>query len=565
MKIVHISDIHACAEDNKGLVGDLVEITGSAGLKLDIHYWDKGLFTKLIRQLNRLDPDVVCITGDLTTFGDKKSFDELGIELEYLKERKDGAKRPIIVVPGNHDQLELSVAKLGAYRNKISKPEEIGVKFLAKLKGKNTDVIKNIDDLLGRLESGPKGELKDNWNRFVGDFKHLCNGEKFICNKKEDGVSVAFFPFDSTCNDPLWMNLGEVCDKQYDEFGRSIEAYKDADIKISLLHHSLLSVPDTHSISNPIAYGYNSFLDAGKFGLIMQQNGIDIVLHGHEHRNTTYSLDFHPEEAGAVAVSAVRPACLKKRDSSFDVIEVKSRSCVTKVSYHYNTAKGFVPGDLMYIPIDRFAVRDESTLLARLELQEFSDKKDRAEDDFSRECDSQLKDSEHNILTVGVSLTEFTRDRVLDVLKESIENTENREFWVLAVAPEVMKEVAKKYNHDKSNGDDRHISNSSHALETLRKFKDELAESHRNRLIIKVIPHVISFGATVTLCNEPDVYVTLLPVGTWDRDKQVRMRLSSKTNGGLCKFFETHARDLWEKATDYDDYLADLDNVTELS
>ena len=76
--IAHISDLH-CSKTRAGKTGFKPE-------KL----------TSCINEVNKLKPDVVIVTGDLTMFGFKEEYE---MARKYLSK----IKFPMIVIPGNHD------------------------------------------------------------------------------------------------------------------------------------------------------------------------------------------------------------------------------------------------------------------------------------------------------------------------------------------------------------------------------------------------------------------------------------------------------------------------------
>ncbi len=78
MKIAHISDIHC----NYGTD------------------FNEKIFDKAASMVNKVDPDLVFISGDLTTDG-------LLSEYELAKEKLKNIKGKVMIVPGNHDERNL--------------------------------------------------------------------------------------------------------------------------------------------------------------------------------------------------------------------------------------------------------------------------------------------------------------------------------------------------------------------------------------------------------------------------------------------------------------------------
>ena len=78
MKIAHISDIHC----NHGTD------------------FNEKIFDKAVKMVNKVDADIVFVSGDLTTEG-------LLSEYEFAKEKLKQIDEKLVIVPGNHDERNL--------------------------------------------------------------------------------------------------------------------------------------------------------------------------------------------------------------------------------------------------------------------------------------------------------------------------------------------------------------------------------------------------------------------------------------------------------------------------
>ena len=78
MKIAHISDIH-CNIGND---------------------FNEKVFNMAVKNLNKVEPDIVFISGDLTSFG-------LLSEYELAKEKLKAIDSKMVIVPGNHDERNI--------------------------------------------------------------------------------------------------------------------------------------------------------------------------------------------------------------------------------------------------------------------------------------------------------------------------------------------------------------------------------------------------------------------------------------------------------------------------
>ena len=139
MKIAHISDIHC----NYGTD------------------FNEKVFEKAVKILNKVDSDIIFISGDLTTDG-------LLSEYELAKERLKEIKGKLVIVPGNHDERNL------------------GFKLFPEFFGE-TDFIQTYDDvnLVGLASSEPD---KDDGRLGRGRHKLIEQGIK-----KKDKMAVIGF------------------------------------------------------------------------------------------------------------------------------------------------------------------------------------------------------------------------------------------------------------------------------------------------------------------------------------------------------------------------------------
>ena len=139
MKIAHISDIHC----NYGTD------------------FNNKIYEKAVKMLNKIDSDIIFISGDLTTDG-------LISEYEYAQEKLKEIKGKLVIVPGNHDERNL------------------GWKLFPEFFGE-TDFIHTYDEmnLVGLASSEPD---KDNGRLGRGRHKLI---EKGI--KKDDNMTVIGF------------------------------------------------------------------------------------------------------------------------------------------------------------------------------------------------------------------------------------------------------------------------------------------------------------------------------------------------------------------------------------
>ena len=116
--VAHISDLHALRLDGTSPLAflSLKRLGGSANLLLKRrHKHPVRLFSALVDELNRVGPDHVAVTGDLTNLSLDAEFAFARAELDRL------ALGPaaVSVVPGNHDVYVPSAARRRAFESHV--------------------------------------------------------------------------------------------------------------------------------------------------------------------------------------------------------------------------------------------------------------------------------------------------------------------------------------------------------------------------------------------------------------------------------------------------------------
>ena len=108
IKIAHISDLHFCVPALYERIQRFSsEVADKLHIDLEISRSSKEIADALTTFIGESDPDLIILSGDVTTFGDRESFDAAYDWLRPLLVRSEGrAARSCIVVPGNHDVLE---------------------------------------------------------------------------------------------------------------------------------------------------------------------------------------------------------------------------------------------------------------------------------------------------------------------------------------------------------------------------------------------------------------------------------------------------------------------------
>jgi 3',5'-cyclic AMP phosphodiesterase CpdA len=262
---------------------------------------------------NKIDIDLLVISGDLTSKGNT-SYLSSAVKpfLTDLCEILEIEKEQIIIVPGNHD-IPLDSADIMTYKH-----ESAFIDFLT--------------------------------NFYRDDKKELNGIDKFLTS---DGIEIEF----------LRMNSSRLRTKEESNFGylgwsdyrAIIENYHDKNstsVKIAVLHHHLISVPNEEPISSDYPFGSVSVtIDSGAVIEGLQEYNYDIVLHGHQHApgihrvNRGMKTDSMLNMEKGLYICGTGSAGAKTgrlgdqiRNNSFSILLVKSDK-VEIETVHYNPLK----------------------------------------------------------------------------------------------------------------------------------------------------------------------------------------------------------------------------------
>lgn len=193
---------------------------------------------------NKIKIGLVIISGDITSRGDANIlFGAATNFLNSLCEILEIDKDQIIIVPGNHD-IPLKNADFHDYSH----------------------------------EAAYKNFLKS----FYNEDKSLSGIDHFVTN---DGLEIDILRINSVrLRTKSEMNYGFV---GWDDYRRIIEDtihLNSKSIKIAVLHHHLLPVPNEEQIDPDSEFSSVSVtLDSGKVIEGLQNYNFSIVLHGHQH------------------------------------------------------------------------------------------------------------------------------------------------------------------------------------------------------------------------------------------------------------------------------------------
>ena len=237
----------------------------------DLHcgspYFDGELLSAGVKEVIALDPDLVVVGGDLTAEGYAHEFREAQRHLDPLFD----AGLNTLVVPGNHDS-------------------------------KNVGYL-HFADTFGVGDTG-KGDRVVRVN-FTGE-------------ARDRPMAISVVAIDSSKPD---LAEGEVGRERYPWIREQFLA--DADLRVFVLHHHLVSVPGTGRERNTV-------WDAGDVLALLAELKVDIVLSGHKHVPHVWLLD-HVLLVNSGTVSSYRLRGYTR--PSYNVIEVSDTTVRVTLKY----------------------------------------------------------------------------------------------------------------------------------------------------------------------------------------------------------------------------------------
>lgn len=232
----------------------------------DIHcgspHHDPDLLTVAINEILSLKPDLVVVAGDLTTDGYADEFQAARDALRPLQE-----EFTTIVIPGNHD-------------------------------AKNVGHV-HFEDHFGKGEDGRADRVM-----------HL--------SRESDPRRVSVVAVDSS---KLDLAEGEVGRFRYSWIHEKYSV--EADLKIFVMHHHLISIPGTGRERNIV-------LDAGDMLALLEECEVHIVLGGHKHVPHVWALgDMVLINSGTVSSYRTRGYTRP----SYNVVEIDDASIAVTLIY----------------------------------------------------------------------------------------------------------------------------------------------------------------------------------------------------------------------------------------
>jgi 3',5'-cyclic AMP phosphodiesterase CpdA len=278
-RIAWLSDIHIAREgDVKPLLHKgLIPFFRNKGSRLAQEF-PLGNLKTILAEIQKIKPDHILVTGDLTNFGLSHQFQSLR-ELFLVAQQVIKPKAPAdeldsnlwTILPGNHDVTEEGHANCQTRKN-------LGLFFKY---------------------------FKDSYPCRQDDYDNIFPLRRTVPRKSPDGNDVVLWGLDSTVKYPVsrvGINArGKVDEPQINELQLHLPKTKPSDTTVLVaLHHHPIVVPHIVSDLQEWFLSMNE-ADGRNFVKLCANTGVSAVLHGHFH-SFSYWTVLTPEDNRQMAI-----------------------------------------------------------------------------------------------------------------------------------------------------------------------------------------------------------------------------------------------------------------------
>jgi predicted MPP superfamily phosphohydrolase len=570
-RILHLSDLHICADAIRphveGLLQSAKKLEEEFGLdpQLDIQFAEEGRLDDIIKAVRTLDPDVICVTGDLTTFGDHKSFERVNSFFTELQNRGNQSRK-IVVTPGNHDALcgQLTAlvnqgeAKLGDWSQKLPWCVRWGLNRRFE-RSAASELWKQVNNMLKMQD------FQANANNPLEHYFRFLNGShclKGAVGRAHD-CEIQCVPFNSVSLEPVWINIGVARGAEFRRFREELRHANEprGSLVIALLHHNPISSATT--AESRLTHAYNSFPAASLYVKDMQDAGADVVLYGHQHKPSVCQMDFVPSDPGHLYLIGARSATAIEGPKTptvggFNVIDVHNRFLGSVQCYTFNPSGRHEPeGSEETLVFECERVRHVITISSRNEIRHLAGE----EDGFKDERSLGLSPGALDLLVVRPRGVHLRSTKSIEALKNVLSHSQNQSVRILVSDPtlfelisalpkEEMQRLSRMWGN-KHTWDDQ-AQEARATLGRLVNFKNidlKGSDQLQGKLEIRKAHTLIPVGAVIRKENGRQhlVFLRLLPVGV-DLERR-ELQLEVRHDDGLTNFYIEYLEALWGQAT----------------
>lgn len=551
LRILHISDLHFCEQHlAQKLDGFREEVKAASKnrVNLDIHKHSTQVLEALRDWIQQNDPDVLMVTGDITTFGDSESFKQATQWFQTLRMRPNGQDRRCIVVPGNHDAL---IDHFSAW-NQTFRGLSLPLRLAARLSFRK--LVSYLDDL-GGSPYDSKNFLK-NYYTFIEANKGFVKNTD-ITEVLQNGQTVQLLPVDTVSRDPAWVNTGEPTSAAWGNLNRLKPV--PGRLLIVATHHN--PIPSPHTIQSQITHAYNSMGGGTRYLKRLQQGGCDLICFGHEHERCLYSLDFDLSTAGHAYALGCPASSVK--DGGINLLEIQDINHVRVTACKCSDQGGikfvtdaFFPTDgvgglspTYELTLEHNRPTDVQTRSARLEIKAFSEDERHLFDELGS-IDSEL------VYICGRHLKDLHEgdfNQLEKIISSKSRRTNSpRRLRILLSNPDLLDQLIRTFDETPTAkqllGDSeslRELASSVKSVSSaLKAWINGRSQEERQRIDLRYCYTLIPFGAYAADPDKPwgKIVLKLLPLGAIKSFNTPCMRLNKRRDNTLFSFYMRHLK-----------------------
>jgi len=343
IRIVHLSDLHLMKpgamvspnEDRETWDKIKGHVLQEFKVDINVNSHDEFRLEALDAILYQLKPSIIVVTGDVTTYGERESFE---FALEKLLEWRQEYKQ-VYCVPGNHDALQERFNDLRAKGGGA----KMKVEAVAGL-------IKSFENVFRGVATPGQGSIAP--MPFLDSYETTivqglgCPADPGSPKWVEASWGwLCFFLFNSV-NDPGWMaNEGRVGPSQYGRLNRAIASneWKSREpntLRVALLHHHPLPIPYEPNPATERAY--DDMRDGSTLCYYLNKHRFHFLLHGHKHSPYMCRVQYDGDASlHVIAAGSATQAWEPQNKASFNVLDLLSPSECTVRRYEYRQPTGF--------------------------------------------------------------------------------------------------------------------------------------------------------------------------------------------------------------------------------
>jgi 3',5'-cyclic AMP phosphodiesterase CpdA len=543
---MHVSDLHICHPELRSSITRLAEVaTGEIGVPVSIGIATEASLETLRRAVEKVDPDVICVTGDVTTFGDRASFSVASTYISEIKRRSGGTgDRPVVITPGNHDVLCSQFRRILGIRSFWSS-------ILRRTKLRKTTRL--IKDLLGNRLTGAQEDPLANYRAFL-DTSGATGSAIELGNVA--GKPVWCVPFDSVTTDSLWVNAGRTSPEAFRKFYDELRKRGERDsILIALVHHNPVSSPNVDE--HPLLYAYNSMPGSSLLVHQMQLSGTDLILFGHQHQSISCVMDFlldtrsHVHLLGAPSATCDEPGV--------NVVEIRDRYYADYYTLPFSKTGGFrlpLDGEYRAMVFDTDRPYDMLTVCTKSEIRHFRYLDEAGEED---QWNQMHRPGVKELRIIGPRLNKLMVEARREEISRILEHPSNEKIRILLGDPDLFSRVRELKEEDRAYlsamwGDDstweNQANNAARVLDRILDFRNKLSPGIKEKLEVRVAHTLLPIGAVARDIDDPDgtMLIRLLPVGRMGEIKRPILRLTRRHPEAVYRFYLDYIKGLWDKA-----------------